>query len=161
MPERTLTVPLALWVCVCIGGSAFVAHRAWQDWRTANDIDHQNLVLAQRINELTAEADKRGQVVAPVAPYLPDARVIAKTASFPVQQALHALEVTRVDGIRLNSIDIHADQGSVELALEFSDYKTLLDYLESLNDGEPNARWKLRQATAASGAGQATIVAAW
>ncbi|XHS79819.1 hypothetical protein ACFJGW_07515 [Burkholderiaceae bacterium UC74_6] len=149
-------------LCWCL--SVLFGYAAWRDWKEARELDRQNLELAQRINQLSAERDLRNQEANKPPPlYLADAQSVAKVMSFPLQEALHALEITQVNGVKVNSIDIHADQATVELVLEFTDYKALLAYVEALNLGEPEQRWKLRQATAgtAGSAGTATVSSIW
>ncbi|KQV95047.1 hypothetical protein ASC91_25815 [Pelomonas sp. Root1237] len=71
------------------------------------------------------------------------------------------MEAVAVDGIRLNAIDANAVRGTVDVQLEFDDYKSLIAYLERLNDGEPTQRWSLVTAEASGQRKQAAIRSNW
>lgn len=164
MPAQPRWGLLTVWVIACLSLSGYWGYRAWQEREAAQALDRQNLELAQEISRLTEHAETARTAHSGKPPaYLEDALTLAKTAAFPLQQVLRALETTQVTGVKVTSIDIHPDRGTADVVLEFTDHKALFAYLELINQGEPAPRWLLRQATAGmvSAAGQAAISSNW
>jgi hypothetical protein len=167
MPARPRWGWLSLWVIACVLAAGYGGWSGWQAREVAMVLDRENLALAQEINKLNEDsAPARVSPGGPSAAYLEDAQSVARTAAFPLQQVLKALETAHVPGVKLSSIDIHPDQGTADVALEFTDHQALFAYLELINEGEPTPRWRLKQASTtatagASSAGQAVIGSVW
>lgn len=165
VPSRPNWALLAMWTLCCLAVAGFLGYRSWQVQLQVQLLDHQSLQIAMKINELEeARSSSAHPVVeAVLPPYYQDASILVKTAAFPTQQVLRALEQTHVQGVRIASTDINPERGSVDLAVEFTDLKALLSYVEMLNEGEPESRWRLSHAESGSVGDkkQAQITASW
>ncbi|WP_157281185.1 hypothetical protein [Pelomonas sp. Root1237] len=162
-PRRPVAALVALGVAsavitVACGIGAFQAWERRQGLMA--QLDRETLEANRLKAALNAQA-QHAAAEAKDAPFAQDARAIVQLAAFPIQRALRALEAVAVDGIRLNAIDANAVRGTVDVQLEFDDYKSLIAYLERLNDGEPTQRWSLVTAEASGQRKQAAIRSNW
>ena len=101
-------------------------------------------------------------------PYDASARVALAQAQAGWAPLLISLEAMEVVGVTPVSIEVSVAQRQVLVDLEFSDFATLLRFVNDINAGEPSPRWQLvqaqgaaRAATALGANAVATVVGAW
>jgi hypothetical protein len=133
--------------------------------------------------ELSDRSEALGQQVAAMVskphapskpqPYDASARALMAQVAMPWADGLTALESVAVFGVTPVTIDVLPAEHKVRVELEFADYASLLSYLDQLNAGEPQQRWRLLQAqaplaqsaqqapTAAPAGVTATVVSEW
>lgn len=167
-PPRRL--PGWAWIGLSAVFLTIAVQQGWEAW----NLHQQVLVLRSEAAALSAqveaarkaqrEAEERARTPPP---YAKDAAVIARMAAFPLDRVLRVLESVRIEGIRLTSVDISTEEGSVRAELRYASLDVLLRYVDELNAGEPAPRWRLQQAQAskqdpgADNAGVATISSRW
>ena len=120
-----------------------VGYQSWIVWTLKREVDQRLEAEEQR---QLAERAKLSQLPAPTPPeppYAEDAMKIAKLAEFPLNSVFASIESARVAGIRMTALDISAADGTVRAEVEFSEFATLLRYVDELNAGEPVRRWIL------------------
>ncbi|SEL65257.1 hypothetical protein SAMN05216359_11311 [Roseateles sp. YR242] len=158
-PQRVWTAPLIAWAVVCAVGTAALCLKAGVAWEQRQAAIQQAESSAQALATLESKLrDARAALASQgPPPYARDALEAARVARFPTQAVLRALESTAVDGIRLSSIALQPAQRSAEVGLEFSDYKTLLKFVEQLNEGEPQTPWVLVRAQESGQKRQAVV----
>ena len=163
-PTRRPVAALAIWGVLCAVATAGLGVLAWQAWdertiRVARtDADAAEIARLRDVLRLRAE---RASADAAPPIYARDALTVARTAAFPMQAVLRSLETVAVDGVRIVGIELNATRGGAEVTLEFDDYKSLLAYLELLNEGDSVQRWTLVRAEASGTRRQAVIRSNW
>lgn len=84
-------------------------------------------------------------------PYHDDALRYARMASLDIAGTFASLESARVQGVRVTSLDIRAEDAQARVELEVRAQEELLRYLEEINAGLPRIeRWELVRAQAAT-----------
>lgn len=158
-PRRVWTGPLIAWAVVCGLGTAALCLKAGMAWEQRQAFAEQAASSEQTLVTLDAKLRDARAAAATQGPpsYARDALEAARVARFPTQAVLRSMESTAVDGIRINSIALQPAQRSAEIGLEFSDYKTLLKYVEQLNEGEPTTPWVLVRAQESGPKRQAVV----
>lgn len=164
-PRRQL--PAWLWIGLTLAMLGFAAEQAWQAWSLTQQLraaEHEAMVLSSKLEQ--ARIDRQAAVdkanIPP--PYAKDAETIARMASFPLDQVLKSIESVRIEGVRVSALDVSTVEGAVKLDLEFNSNEALMRYLEELNAGEPQPRWRLLQAQTGSSAsigGTASLTSVW
>lgn len=99
-------------------------------------------------------------------PHADDARVVARTAGFPLDRVLLSIESARMEGIRVVGLDLSTGDGAVHVNLEFGDFAVLMRYVDALNAKETKPRWSLVRVQAPGGSatvtlGSASISSTW
>lgn len=148
LPPRWVWAALIV-LAVC---AAFVGWRAWLSWREVDTLEHELSRLRSQATAAPAPQPPR-----PAPPYESSARMLLQQQSFPWPQALTTLEATAVVGVTPTAVEANPASQQVRLEVQFTDYAKLLEYLETLNAGEPEPRWTLVQSQAQA-AGLATAV---
>lgn len=165
LPATPSRVRLVLCALGCLGVSAYLVVRSWQAHHQIQLLDQQNLQISLEVNELeelATHSSLPSREATDQPPYYLDALKLAKTSAFPTQQVLITLERTHVAGVRISNIDIDQERGVVDVAIEFADMKALLQFVEVLNDGEPESKWQLVRAETGTGNKKpAQILARW
>lgn len=142
-------------MAVGCAGSAFVC---WQAWRASQDVAQHERDLVQ-LKSRPAE-ESRAAAPAPTPAYDSSARTMLQQRDFPWPAALTTLEATAVIGVTPTAIEAAPTTGQVRVEVQFTDYAKLLEYLNALNAGEPDARWSLVQSQSqVAGTATAVIVA--
>ena len=142
-------------LAVGCGTTAFVG---WQAWMASQDVVRHERDLAQLKSRPPAEP--RPAAPAPTPAYDTSARTMLQQRDFPWSAALTTLEATAVIGVTPTAIEAAPATGQVRVEVQFTDYAKLLEYLNALNAGEPEARWSLVQSQSqVAGAATAVIVA--
>jgi hypothetical protein len=140
----TLTMGIAAIVLAITG---------WRDHAEARrlhaQVEAQVAEASARAQQAAAERASAARLTPP--PYAADAWAAFQQQQFPLNAALTAIEAVTVVGVRVVSVDIVASEAAVRLQVEFSDYETLIRYLQELNAGEPAERWTLVTAQAGNG----------
>jgi hypothetical protein len=163
-PARRPVVALVAWAVVCAAATVALSLGAWRAW------DARGLSVAKvaadasetaRLQEVLRARAGRAAASAAVPAYQRDALTVARMAAFPTQQVLRSLETVAIDGVRVMAIELNAGQSTADVTLEFDDYKSLLAYLEALNEGEPVSRWMLVRAESSGVRRQAVIRSTW
>jgi hypothetical protein len=163
-PKRPL--PAWVWVMASVLMLGVAAQQGWDAWRLtsklhAAQVEHAG--LKARLDH-AARARREAEAALRAEPaYAKDLAAIAKMASFPLDRVLASVESAQVVGARLTSIEVSAVEGVATAELEFSDQQALGAYLDAVNAGESEPRWRLVQARAGTqGApGTASIVSSW
>lgn len=163
-PARRPLAALAVWAVACALLTAGLGVGAWRAWERRQDLAGEAARDAREVARLQAALRERADRAAATAVppgYARDALTVARTAAFPWQPVLRALETVAVDGVRVTGIELNAARGGADVTLEFDDYKALLAYLELLNEGEAVQRWSLVRAEASGSRRQAVIRSTW
>lgn len=147
-PSPLLWSVCAVVVALALAGAAWT----WHEWR---EVDLQN----ERLREAIARKDAPPPMpsVALTKPYEASARELLAERAIPWPQALTTLEATAVVGVTPVSVEFGPGEKSIRLEVTFTDYGSLLEYLNALNAGEPDLRWKLAQSQS-QGAATSTAV---
>lgn len=164
-PRRQL--PAWLWIGLTLALLGFAAYEAWQAWGLTQQLraaEHEAMALASKLEQARINRQAAVDKANIPPPYAKDAELIARMASFPLDQVLKSIESVRIEGIRVSALDVSTVDGAVKLDLEFNSNEVLMRYLEELNAGEPQPRWRLLQAQAGSSTsigGTASITSVW
>lgn len=144
------------WVlAVACAAAAFVC---WKAWVASQDLARHERELVELKSRPPAEPRTAGPAPAPA--YDSSARTMLQQRDFPWPAALTTLEATAVIGVTPTAIEAAPSTGQVRVEVQFTDYAKLLEYLNALNAGEPEARWSLVQSQSqVAGAATAVIVA--
>ena len=108
--------------------------------------------LVGTLSELQAQASARNSEPTPAPrkmPYDLSARAFIAQAASPWPSLLTALETVDVPGVTPTSIDVSPEERTLRLEVEFTDYATLLSYVDALNAGEPSKLWTMSEARTA------------
>ena len=163
-PPRRPVLALAAWAVVCAAATVVLGLGAWRAW------DARSLSVAReaanaseiaRLRDVLQVRAARLAVSATAPAYQRDAVTVARMAAFPTQQVLKSLETVAIDGVRVMAIELNASQATADVTLEFDDYRSLLAYLEALNEGETTSRWSLVRAESSGARRQAVIRSIW
>lgn len=153
---------VASWLLVSLSLALLLAaaQLGMQVWelRSMRLVLQTKLVQSQeRLRDLQQKIDAETALRSVRPPYYDDAMAVVKTASFPWQQVFAALEGSRVQGVRVVSVEIDASSGAVKVELEGATQESLMQYLEEINAGEIQGRWALVQTQAGSVSGSAAV----
>lgn len=132
-----------------------VAAAGWR-WHELQGVKAALRELERQRAEAADQAQQRAMpaMAAASAPaYDADARKAWNEAVFATSDALTALEAVALPGITPLSLELQADTHMARLELEYQDQALLLKYLELLNEGESDPRWRLLRAGMRSGPG--------
>lgn len=141
---------LALWLLGC--GLALTA-AAWSQWKTV--ADERQAALNARVQ---AASRTPAYQPTPRPPYEASARKMLAERSLPWIEALTALEASAMVGVTPSSVELIPEDRSVRVELNFADYPKLIEYIESLNAGEPELAWTLVQTTSMPNAPSTAVV---
>lgn len=165
-PAKPSPVLMALTMAMGFAAIVFVA-LGWRASAETQRLHEQStaraaLVSAQAQQAVAAQAAAARYVQAP---YAADAWAALNQQQFPLNAVLTAIESVAVIGVRVISVDIVPGDAAVRLQVEFSDYETLMKYMQELNAGEPEERWVLVNAQinngGALGRPTANLLSAW
>ena len=143
-----------------IAASAF----AWVQLQASRAAETELEVTRTKVAQQEALQLEREAQAAIAKPYAEDAAEIVRIASFPIDQVLHALEATLIQGVRITTLEINTAAAIVKVELEFGDQTQLMRYMEQINTGAEKPRWALVQAKmtrSANGGGQALLTSTW
>jgi hypothetical protein len=154
------------WGVVTVALSLVAVHQglaAWRLWKEAVALEGGNEQLRVEIQRAKEAQRAAAEAAARPSANAHETNRLARMAGFPLNSVFNALEVTRIPGVRVTSLDIQTDPGLVTVDLEFTDFEALHKYLDSINAGEPGERWHFVRAQAgqAPAAGMATIASRW
>lgn len=141
----------ALWLACAVLASLALAATGWA-WHQWREVDVQRELLREAIAQRDAVPAAAPVAIAPT-PYDASARELLAERAIPWPQALTTLEATAVVGVTPVSVEFGNGDKSIRLEVSFVDYGSLLEYLNALNAGEPELRWKLAQSQAQSAPG--------
>lgn len=89
----------------------------------------------------------------PPKPYDTNAHELLVTRSFAWADALTMLESTAVVGVTVTQVDFASADHAMRVEVNFTDYPTVLDYLNALNAAAPMIHWSLSQTQGQSAGG--------
>jgi hypothetical protein len=150
---------------VLIAGSGTLL--GWQVWqvvkleRALGNVRAEVKGIEAQI-EAAREQRKQREDRALQADQTPEARMLARIASFPLDEVLTNVESSRTEGIRLTLLDVSASDGVVRIECEYNNTEALLTYVAKLNQTGKVAPWQITQMRAInkdnSGAGMAILI---
>lgn len=153
-PSKVLWGVCALLVAIALASAAW----AWDAWKKAQDAQAS---LRGAVAQKDAAPSPVPVVTVP-RPYEQSARRILAERSIPWSQGLTTLEATAVVGVTPMSVDFGNSETAIRLEVSFVDYGALLEYVNALNAGEPELRWKLAQSQASTAnSSTAVLVGTW
>lgn len=160
-PSRLLKATTGLMIVATLVTGSMAWHERQKVIRAREiEVARQNEV--EEIYRRTVE--RRSDSLKPL-PYAADALRVLRLREFPLNAVLTALETVSVAGIRILSVDISAIDATARVEVEFSDYQSLIRYLEELNIGEPTERWVLTSAQTSlvpsDKSSRATLISNW
>lgn len=91
-------------------------------------------------------------------PYDSSAREMLALATSDWPSMLTAIESVGVVGVTPTALEIIPGERWIRVEVEFADYARLLEYIDSLNAGDPRPRWGLVQAQANSQSGKPAVL---
>ena len=143
-PPKPSRLLMALTLAIGIAAVVFGA-LGWRESAETRRLHEQStaraaLVSAQAQQAIAAQAAAARSVPAP---YEADAWAALNQQQFPLNAVMTAIESVAVIGVRVISVDIAPGDATVRLQVDFSDYETLMKYMQELNAGEPAERWVL------------------
>lgn len=151
--RRRLPPPWLWWVlAVLVTGSLFTGWQAWLAWRNAQSREQELRGLQSQ-----AMAAPKAETPRAAPPYETSARAMLLQQTFPWPSVLTTLEATAIVGVTPTAVDAMPATGQLRVEVQFTDYAKLLEYLQALNAGEPEAKWALVQSQSQH-AGLATAV---
>lgn len=151
-------------LAVAISGGAL----AWQMWRF-NFLEGQLAGVRTEVAGLNAQLDKAREQRKTTADaqrqaeQIPQARLLAKLKSFPLNDVLTSVESSKTDGVRLTLLEISAENGVVRIECDYDSSESVFRYRDKLNSGATRS-WELtslRSKADASGGGSASIISKW
>ncbi|MDT8997661.1 hypothetical protein RQP53_00065 [Paucibacter sp. APW11] len=155
-PQRLLCGLLVLVLALTLLLSAL----GWRDYRALQKLRTQQ--ADQRATEQASDAERlrlRAAALAPK-PYQKQAELLWRSAAFPLQGVLHALESNLRPGLRLTQFELITAEARLRAEVEYQSQAELLSFIDQLNAGEPGRPWQLLQMRNSAGnAGVASIQA--
>ena len=118
--------------------------------RQSRQLDALKAQRDDLLRQLAAPPAKEPPVVVQKMPYDASAREMLALATSQWPAMLTALESVEIVGVTPIALEIAAAERWIRVEVEFTDYATLLQYVDGLNAGEPTPRWGLIQAQTAS-----------
>lgn len=152
----------ALLVLSCVASTLTLAVLSWQDYQALQALRLERVRQQAREQDQRLQQQKALEMALAPKPYQKEAEQLWRTAAFPWQGVLHALESSLRPGVRLTRLDVAAEEGKVTIELEYQSQEELLKYIDALNAGDPRRPWELLQLRSLAGApGQASAQSSW
>lgn len=158
--NRRWRPPKGAWWAMCaLGAATLVAGGAvWLEWR---HLDAQRAALLDDLTRRQAAAAS-AQPSSTSVPYQASAREMLAERDSTWLGMLATIESNAFLGVTPVSLEFISGDKMFRLDVTATDYPKLLEYVDALNAGEPEARFSITQSqVAASGAVAAVLSAAW
>lgn len=153
---------VGLFSLAAVAATLALAALSWQDYQTLQALRLERARQQAREQDLRVRQQQALEAARAPKPYQKEAEQLWRTAAFPWQGVLHALESSLRPGVRLTRLDVAAQEGKVTIELEFTSQDELLKYIEALNAGDARRPWELLQLRSVAGApGQASAQSTW
>jgi len=153
--QRTIPPRWTWWVVGLLAIAAVAMGRAaGHEWEhAAAERDRLQGLLAQKANGSALALPVR-----PPPPYDASARDMLVEHALPWSQALTAIEAVAIIGVTPVAVEAAASERAIRLEVTFTEYSKLLEYVETLNGGEPELQWMLAQSQSQPGGGAIALI---
>ena len=160
--------PRSLWLwALALVFAVVAASQGWRAWsiqRAWLVADQEVLRLAVRAHDYDLAPRDGPDPTKAETRYFADAAAVADLASFPTARVLSALEGALREGVRLTSVELRPGEGAALVGVEYLEPRSLTEFVDELNVGEPRPRWSpltLRAGTSPSEMKVASLIARW